>query len=254
MEQIMKIILLELRIRVSFERKCRECLRLISPFRQLITFADTFPDGAGEKVIAKGGEMPSQPNYNTEEQYMRIITGKARGLQLTVPKTYDVRPTADRVKESVFNIIGSKIIGAEVLDLFAGTGNLGLESWSRGAAAVTFIDASKESLRLVRSNIAKCRAESDCRVLQGSAPAVAERLAAAGELFDFAFCDPPYNKGWIEQIIALLGRKSFLRPGGYLVVERSAHNELPELPAGCELVRSSRYGETIVDFICYNML
>ena len=85
---------------------------------------------------------------------MRIITGKARGLQLTVPKTYDVRPTADRVKESVFNIIGSKIIGAEVLDLFAGTGNLGLESWSRGAVAVTFIDASKESLRLVRSNIA----------------------------------------------------------------------------------------------------
>ena len=73
---------------------------------------------------------------------MRIITGKARGLQLTVPKTYDVRPTADRVKESVFNIIGSKIIGAEVLDLFAGTGNLGLESWSRGAVAVTFIDAS----------------------------------------------------------------------------------------------------------------
>lgn len=198
--------------------------------------------------------LSSYPNYNTEEQYMRIITGKARGLQLTVPKTYDVRPTADRVKESVFNIIGSKIIGAEVLDLFAGTGNLGLESWSRGAAAVTFIDASKESLRLVRSNIVKCRAEADCRVLQGSAPAVAERLAAAGELFDFAFCDPPYNKGWIEQIIALLGKKSFLRPGGYLVVERSAHNALPELPAGCELVRSSRYGETIVDFICYNML
>ena len=112
---------------------------------------------------------------------MRIITGKARGLQLTVPKTYDVRPTADRVKESVFNIIGSKIIGAEVLDLFAGTGNLGLESWSRGAAAVTFIDASKESLRLVRSNIVKCRAEADCRVLQGSAPAVAERLAHSVE-------------------------------------------------------------------------
>ena len=65
---------------------------------------------------------------------MRIITGKARGLQLTVPKTYDVRPTADRVKESVFNIIGSKIIGARVLDLFAGTANLGLESWSRGAS------------------------------------------------------------------------------------------------------------------------
>ena len=216
------------------------------------------------KYLRKGGRLPAavavaggmlgiKPLITIKEGKV-AMAGKARGLQLTVPKTYDVRPTADRVKESVFNIIGSKIIGAEVLDLFAGTGNLGLESWSRGAAAVTFIDASKESLRLVRSNIAKCRAEADCRVLQGSAPAVAERLAAAGELFDFAFCDPPYNKGWIEQIIALLGKKSFLRPGGYLVVERSAHNALPELPAGCELVRSSRYGETIVDFICYNML
>lgn len=184
---------------------------------------------------------------------MRIITGKARGLQLTVPKTYDVRPTADRVKESVFNIIGSKIIGARVLDLFAGTGNLGLESWSRGASKITFIDESKESLRLVRSNIAKCRAEADCNVLKGSAPAVAERLAASGELFDFAFCDPPYNKGWVQQIIALLGRRAFLKTGGYLVVERSAHDTLPELPAACELVRSNRYGETIVDFICYNI-
>ena len=108
---------------------------------------------------------------------MRIITGKARGLQLTVPKNYDVRPTADRVKESVFNIIGSKIINATVLDLFAGTGNLGLESWSRGAKSITFIDESKESLRLVKSNIAKCRAENDCTVLKGSAPQVAERLA-----------------------------------------------------------------------------
>lgn len=183
---------------------------------------------------------------------MRIITGRARGLQLTVPKTYDVRPTADRVKESVFNIIGSKIIGARVLDLFAGTGNLGLESWSRGAGAITFIDASKESLRLVRSNIAKCRALDDCTVLQGSAPQVAQRLALTGELFDFAFCDPPYNKGWVQQIIELLGRQSFLRDGGYLVVERSAHDELPPLPVGCELVRSSRYGETMVDFICWN--
>ena len=80
---------------------------------------------------------------------MRIITGRARGLKLTTPKNWDVRPTADRVKESLFNIIGSKIIGAQVLDLFAGTGNLGLESWSRGAGKIVFTDTSKESLRLV---------------------------------------------------------------------------------------------------------
>ena len=98
---------------------------------------------------------------------MRIITGRARGLKLTTPKNWDVRPTADRVKESLFNIIGSKIIGAQVLDLFAGTGNLGLESWSRGAEKIVFTDTSKESLRLVESNIAKCRAQDDTETICG---------------------------------------------------------------------------------------
>lgn len=183
---------------------------------------------------------------------MRIITGKARGLQLTVPKTYDVRPTADRVKESVFSIIGSKIIGARVVDLFAGTGNLGLESWSRGAESITFIDASRESLRLVESNINKCRAQEACSVVKGDAVEVIQRLYRKGERFDFAFCDPPYNKGWIEKILKVMEGCPFLNGGGYLVVERSVLNELPELPAGYELVRSSKYGETLVDFILYS--
>lgn len=183
---------------------------------------------------------------------MRIITGKARGLQLTVPKNMDVRPTADRVKESLFNIIGSKIVGAEILDLFAGTGNLGLESWSRGATAITFIDESKESLRLVNSNIAKCRAQEACTVFKGNAVSVAARLAADGRCFDIAFCDPPYNKGWVEQIIGLFPKHSFLREGGYLIVERSAHNALPVLPDCLENVREQKYGETFIDFLYYS--
>ncbi len=185
---------------------------------------------------------------------MRIITGKARGLQLTVPRNYDVRPTADRVKESVFNIIGSKIIGAEVVDLFAGTGNLGLESWSRGASHVTFIDMSTESLRLVKSNVAKCRAEDACTVLKGSAPQVAQRLGMEGKRFAIAFCDPPYNKGWVQQIISALSVQPFLQEGGYLIVERSAHDELGELPGCLELVRSSHYGETFVDFLRFTLV
>lgn len=183
---------------------------------------------------------------------MRIITGKVRGLQLTVPKNMDVRPTADRVKESLFNIIGSKIIEAKILDLFAGTGNLGLESWSRGAASVVFIDESKESLRLVNSNINKCRAQADCTVYKGNAVNVAARLADNGERFDIAFCDPPYNKGWVEQIIAMLPQHPFLKDGGYLIVERSAHNELPQLPDCLENVREQKYGETFIDFLYYS--
>ena len=105
---------------------------------------------------------------------MRIITGKARGLHLNVPKNYDVRPTADRVKESLFSIIGSKVVGAAVLDLFAGSGNLGLESWSRGARFVQFVDNSRMSLQLTDSNIRKCRAEADCKVLKHDAEAAVD--------------------------------------------------------------------------------
>ena len=79
-------------------------------------------------------------------------------------------------------------------------------------------------------------------------------MAQQGRRFDFAFCDPPYNKGWVQQIIAVLGKNPFLENGGYLVVERSAHDELPPLPEECELVRTQHYGETIIDFILWNNL
>lgn len=183
---------------------------------------------------------------------MRIITGRARGLQLTTPKNFDVRPTADRVKESVFSIIGSKIIGTQVLDLFAGTGNLGLESWSRGAEGITFIDESRESLRLVQANIIKCKADKECTVIKGNAVNIIERLYKQGKTFDFAFCDPPYNKGWIARIINALNTYPVLNHGGYLVVERAIHEVVEEIPAAFELVRSEKYGETIVDFIYFN--
>lgn len=182
---------------------------------------------------------------------MRIITGRARGLKLTVPKNYDVRPTADRVKESLFSIIGSLIVDAKVLDLFAGTGNLGLESWSRGAREITFIDLSRESLKLVQSNIEKCKAQEACHVIKGSCIDVAMNLYKKGERFDFAFCDPPYSKGWIEKIIGVLEHYPFLNDGGYLIVERSAHDELPTLPVGYTCTRTEKYGETKIDFILY---
>lgn len=180
---------------------------------------------------------------------MRIITGKARGLKLTVPKNMDVRPTADRVKESLFNIIGTKIIGARVLDMFAGTGNLGLESWSRGATAVTFVDESRESLRLVQSNIAKCRAEADVKVLKGSAVNVIESLYRQGLSFDFAFCDPPYNKGWVQKVLLQLQQYPVFEDGGYLIIEHAKHDEIGVLAACFELVRQEVYGETLLSFI-----
>ena len=180
---------------------------------------------------------------------MRIITGKARGLKLTTPKNMDVRPTSDRVKESLFNIIGTKIVGTHVLDLFAGTGNLGLEAWSRGAAKIVFIDESQASLQLVRSNIAKAKAEKETTVIKGNAVKVIADLAARGERFDFIFCDPPYNKGLPAQIIEQVAKYDIVAPGGYLVVEHSQHEILPELPLKLEIIRSEKYGETLISFL-----
>ena len=180
---------------------------------------------------------------------MRIITGKARGLKLTTPKNMDVRPTSDRVKESLFNIIGTKIVGTRVLDLFAGTGNLGLEAWSRGAEKVVFIDESQASLQLVRSNITKAKAENETKVLKGNAVKVIADLAARGERFDFVFCDPPYNKGLPAQIIEQVAKYEIVVPGGYLVVEHSQHEILPELPLKLEIIRSEKYGETLISFL-----
>ena len=183
---------------------------------------------------------------------MRIITGKARGLKLTTPKNMDVRPTSDRVKESLFNIIGTKIVGTRVLDLFAGTGNLGLEAWSRGAEKVVFIDESQASLQLVRSNITKAKAEKETKVLKGNAVKVIADLVAKGERFDFIFCDPPYNKGLPAQIIEQVAKYDIVAPGGYLVVEHSQHEILPELPIKLEIIRSEKYGETLISFLRYN--
>lgn len=180
---------------------------------------------------------------------MRIITGKARGLKLTTPKNMDVRPTSDRVKESLFNIIGTKIVGTHVLDLFAGTGNLGLEAWSRGAAKIVFIDESQASLQLVRSNIAKAKAEKETTVIKGNAVKEIADLAARGERFDFIFCDPPYNKGLPAQIIEQVAKYDIVISGGYLIVEHSQHESLSELPLKLEIIRSEKYGETLISFL-----
>jgi 16S rRNA (guanine(966)-N(2))-methyltransferase RsmD len=181
---------------------------------------------------------------------MRIITGKARGLHLNVPKNYDVRPTADRVKESLFNIIGSKIVDAAVLDLFAGSGNLGLESWSRGARLVQFVDNSRVSLRLTESNIQKCRAEAECKVLKHDAEAAVDLLYKQGQRFDLVFVDPPYNQGWVQKILVKLEKNPILAESGWLVAEHSMHDDIAiAVSDGYEIFRRQQYGETVLTFI-----
>ncbi len=173
---------------------------------------------------------------------MRIITGTARGCRLKAPKGQDTRPTADRIKESLFNILGQRIFGRDVLDIFAGTGNLGLEALSRGAASAVFVDQATGSL--IKENAVHARLDKNSKVVSGDAFAVLRRLEAGGQSFGVVFCDPPYHKGLWEKALLQLDASSLLSENGILIVEHGADEEnLPELKYLLR-VRNERYGKT----------
>jgi 16S rRNA (guanine(966)-N(2))-methyltransferase RsmD len=182
---------------------------------------------------------------------MRIITGKARGLKLFTPKDYRVRPTADRVKEALFNIIAGYLPDAQILDAFAGTGNLGLEAWSRGAKKVYFVDASNDSLQLVRANVAKARAEAQVKIVKGTTPGEFARLAHQGIKFDIVFSDPPYDKGLNQALYEGLVKTKILKSGGLLVLEHSLNENPTDYVAPDLQIRTEKYGDTKISLIVW---
>lgn len=186
----------------------------------------------------------------------RIIAGDARGAALAVPRS-GTRPTSDRVREAMFSTLGSMGVleGVEALDLYAGTGALGLEAVSRGAASATFVERAPKAAALLRRNAAAVeeairRSGSGrrvrLRVEQGSALAGAEQAAAG---LGLVFIDPPYELPGAEiaQVLAALAPK--LEPWGIIVLERSARDPLPELPAGIALEQTRIYGETALHYL-----
>lgn len=179
---------------------------------------------------------------------MRIIGGAQRGLRLAGLGKGDaaahLRPTADRVREALFNVLaggyGDPVSGARVLDLFAGTGALGLEALSRGAEAVTFVENGRKALALLRQNIALCRAEGRARVIAADARRPGIRPGAP---HDLVFLDPPYGKGLGEAALAAALAGGWIAPGGLVVWEESAP---VTPPGGLRLLEERRYGDTVI--------
>ena len=173
---------------------------------------------------------------------MRIITGKARGARLKAPKGLLTRPTSDRVKESLFSILGGRVVGRRVLDLFAGTGSLGLEALSRGASFAVLVDRSTENI--LRDNAEHTHLADSVRIVRGDVFMALSRLSAEGERFDLVFCDPPYAKGLWERTLIMLDELPVLSEGALVVVECGEdENEGPPL-SRLSLVRDERYGHT----------
>lgn len=155
---------------------------------------------------------------------MRVISGNARGRKLREPDGQAIRPTTDMVKESVFNIIQFDIEGRRVLDLFAGTGQLGIEALSRGAASAVFVDESTEAVRLVRENLKNMGVEDKSVVTKGDAIAFLKR----GDQYDIIFLDPPYETGLIEKALKNIIEFDILKENGIIICETKAEKQLPE--------------------------
>ncbi|HSJ95609.1 MAG TPA: pantetheine-phosphate adenylyltransferase [Myxococcota bacterium] len=175
---------------------------------------------------------------------MRVIAGRFGGRRLRVPAA-GVRPTSDRVREALFASLGA-LEEARVLDLFAGSGALGIEALSRGAAAAVFAERSARAAAVVRANLASLGAQVEGRVLRGDAVAVVRRLARAGERFDLALLDPPWaDPAEPGRTLRALATSGILAPGATLVVETARGRTLPEIE-GLVLVDERRYGDTVI--------
>lgn len=170
---------------------------------------------------------------------MRVITGTARGRKLGELKGQETRPTAGKVKEGVFSALQFDLEGRRVLDLFAGTGQLGIEALSRGAASCTFVDHRKDAAQLVRDNLAVCGLSDRSQVVCADAMGYLTALRAK---YDLIFLDPPYADDVLERAIAHIARFDILSPRGIIVAECPVEKTLPALSAPYHIHREYRYG------------
>ena len=174
---------------------------------------------------------------------MRVITGKARGVTLKTPEGMATRPTTDRVKEALFSIIQFDIPCARVLDLFGGTGQLGIEALSRGAKSAVFVDAGEPACRLIKENLKRTKLEMDAKVVRAD---YLEYLKRCRETFDIVFLDPPYAEVFLENALKKLTEIDILESGGIIVAERPVGKDLPWDFPGFTRSKDYKYGNTLL--------
>lgn len=180
---------------------------------------------------------------------MRVIAGKFRGRKFVPIDVSSIRPAADRVKGTIFNILQNKLAldGIDVLDLFAGTGSLGIEAISRGAKHVTFVDNAEQSLRVLRANIASLHCEQQCTLVYDDALGF---IGKAGGQFALIFADPPYAFAHTDELPQRIFSRQLLKKEGFLIIEHTERTIFPESSL-YRLVKKKQFGQTIVSFFIY---
>ncbi len=181
---------------------------------------------------------------------MRIIAGKARGKEIATPKGFETRPVTDMIRESLFDIWQFDIEGADFLDLFSGSGCMGLEALSRGAAQVVMVDASPEPIRIIKQNLERCGLDKlDYEVIRGDVFNVIPRLARAGRTFDIIYLDPPFTAESIFiPVMEALSDGALLKDHGTVVIRARKEIEMPDEIGVLTKVREKRYGISTVHF------
>ena len=174
---------------------------------------------------------------------MRVITGKARGVLLKTPEGMLTRPTSDRVKEALFSIVNFDLPGANVLDLFAGTGQLGIEALSRGAKHAVFVDAREDACKIVRENLRRTKLENEAKVVRGD---YLDYLRRCKEKYDIILLDPPYAEVFLENALKCITEIDILQSGGIIVTERPVEKALNLEIDGFSRSKDYKYGRTLI--------
>lgn len=159
---------------------------------------------------------------------MRVISGKARSLRLKTVEGMDTRPTQDRIKETLFNMIQHEIAGAEFLDLFAGSGAIGIEALSRGCRSAVFVEKNKKAAACIRDNLIHTKLINDAQVLETDVISALRKLGLESRKFDYIFMDPPYNKGMERAVLAELDHLDLLKENTLVIAESSLQTEIQE--------------------------
>jgi len=178
---------------------------------------------------------------------MRIVGGKYRGKRIDYPKLGTVRPTQDRVKEALFNVIAKEVPGSVVVELFAGSGSLALEAISRGASRAVFVDINPACLKIIRKNIGSIDSQSISEVYKADALKAIERFEKRGVKFNIVFVDPPYHKGLPKKTLIKLARHDILWQNNIIIIEHSKRELIPEVE-GINLLMQRQYGDTVLSY------
>lgn len=179
---------------------------------------------------------------------MRVIAGLFKGRKLERIETPGIRPTSDRVKEAMFSILNDNILDSIFLDLFAGSGGVGIEAYSRGAAEVVFIDSNPDSIKILKKNLAKIGLMEDIEVYNTDYKIAISKLGSRAKKFDIIFIDPPYNKSIPVEAINKIYEKNILSRNGIIIIEHDIKELMPEKVNIYELHKRKKYGNTQLSF------